>query len=356
MTAPLVSVIIPVYKVEKYLEACIQSVLEQNYNAIEIILIDDGSPDTCPEICDFYAEKYKNIHVIHKKNQGVGLARKTGVESSVGTYLLFLDSDDRLDGTNAIRCMVDEAEKKNADIVTGGFRRFDDTGTGKASLPRLKSGSYSRTVDFRYKGFYLYGHLSFFWGKLYRRSFLEKHNISFISYPYMEDRAFNMRCCACEPVYSFVEESVILYRINNDSVTFQYKEKLLENWMKLGDEFEQFLQERKIKKDYHDLTAFHVFYGTFSLVMQEIGPGGRGKKAAAGQLRIYGKNTLVRQMIHAFLRGRYLNKIEPLGWKAAIWCACVLFNLHAYYLFALVIQLLCNAGVYGKIVTSRYQE
>ena len=79
---PLISVIIPVYKVEKYLDKCIDSVINQTYNNLEIILVDDGSPDNCPKMCDEYAKKDKRIKVIHKENGGVGSARNKGIEKS----------------------------------------------------------------------------------------------------------------------------------------------------------------------------------------------------------------------------------------------------------------------------------
>ena len=90
----LFSILIPVYNTEDYLEACIESVLNQDFQDYEIVLVDDGSLDRSPEICDCYAKNYYNIRVIHKKNEGLFLARKTGVENASGQYLLFLDSDD----------------------------------------------------------------------------------------------------------------------------------------------------------------------------------------------------------------------------------------------------------------------
>lgn len=88
------SVIIPIYKVEQYLEECVDSVLRQNYSNYEIILVDDGSPDSCPIICDKYAEEFDHIKVIHKKNGGLSDARNVGLDISTGEYVIFLDSDD----------------------------------------------------------------------------------------------------------------------------------------------------------------------------------------------------------------------------------------------------------------------
>lgn len=93
---PLISVVIPVYNVEKYIHECVESVLNQTYVNMEIILIDDGSPDRCPEICDRYAEKDNRIKVIHKKNGGLSDARNCGIKNATGEYLTFVDSDDVL--------------------------------------------------------------------------------------------------------------------------------------------------------------------------------------------------------------------------------------------------------------------
>ena len=94
MKTELISVIIPVYKVEKYINRCVESVLVQNYHNIEVILVDDGSPDNCGIICDKYAETDSRIKVIHKKNGGLSDARNKGVKKACGDYLLFVDSDD----------------------------------------------------------------------------------------------------------------------------------------------------------------------------------------------------------------------------------------------------------------------
>lgn len=90
----LISIIVPVYKVEKYLRRCIQSIICQTYSNIEIILVDDGSPDRCPEICDEYASKDERIKVIHQENKGVSAARNAGLDAAKGEYVAFVDSDD----------------------------------------------------------------------------------------------------------------------------------------------------------------------------------------------------------------------------------------------------------------------
>jgi len=111
-----VSVIVPVYKVEKYLDRCVQSVVEQSYQNLEIILVDDGSPDNCPAMCDEWAIKDKRIKVIHKKNGGVSSARNLGLEKATGDYIAFVDSDDWIE-LNMYEEMLKSANREKADIV-----------------------------------------------------------------------------------------------------------------------------------------------------------------------------------------------------------------------------------------------
>lgn len=94
MTTPLISVIVPVYRVEKYLERCVKSILSQTYKNLEVILVDDGSPDQCPAICDACAEKDARVKVIHQENKGLSGARNAGIDAAFGEYLAFVDSDD----------------------------------------------------------------------------------------------------------------------------------------------------------------------------------------------------------------------------------------------------------------------
>ena len=112
----LVSVIIPIYNVEQYLDRCIESVVNQTYSNIEIILVDDGGNDSCPKKCDNWARKDSRIKVIHKKNEGVAYARNSGLDVANGEYILFVDSDDYI-AHNAVEFMVRRIEEDNTDMV-----------------------------------------------------------------------------------------------------------------------------------------------------------------------------------------------------------------------------------------------
>ncbi|MGU8471675.1 glycosyltransferase family 2 protein [Clostridium perfringens] len=129
---PKVSIIIPIYNVEKYLKRCIESIRNQTLKDIEIILVDDESPDRCPEICDYYKKIDKRIKVIHKKNGGLGLARNSGLNIACGKYVAFIDSDDFLE-LDMFEILYNKAYFENADVViSGGFIR--ELKSGKVEL------------------------------------------------------------------------------------------------------------------------------------------------------------------------------------------------------------------------------
>lgn len=124
---PLISVIIPIYKVEKYLPDCLDSVLTQEYSNMEIILVDDGSPDGCPAICDHYAKNDQRIRVIHQKNAGLAAARNAGLDMARGSLVGFVDSDDMID--SAMYSNLYEAlMTSGADLSVCNYRQVDEVG------------------------------------------------------------------------------------------------------------------------------------------------------------------------------------------------------------------------------------
>lgn len=123
---PLISVIVPIYKVEKYLTICVDSLLHQSYGNLEIILVDDGSPDECPAICDQYQNKDNRIKVIHKKNGGLSDARNAGLDIAQGEYVAFVDSDDFID-EDYICKLYDALQQNRASIAVCGIQIIDES-------------------------------------------------------------------------------------------------------------------------------------------------------------------------------------------------------------------------------------
>lgn len=130
----LVTVVVPIYNVERYLERCLSSIVNQTYTNLEILLVDDGSTDGCPQICDAYAEGDSRIRVIHKANAGLGMARNTGIDAATGDYICFFDSDDYVEPDTIEACVAVAAEN-GADMVVFGFEDVTPDGTTYASYP-----------------------------------------------------------------------------------------------------------------------------------------------------------------------------------------------------------------------------
>ncbi len=124
---PLISVVVPVYNVEKYIHKCVDSIINQTYKNLEIILVDDGSPDNCPKICDEFAKNDKRIKVIHKQNGGLSDARNVGIEVAKGKYITFIDSDDYIE-TNYVELLYNTINDDKSDISIGSHKVIYDSG------------------------------------------------------------------------------------------------------------------------------------------------------------------------------------------------------------------------------------
>lgn len=119
------TIVLPIYNVEKYLDRCIKSIINQSYQNLEIILVDDGSPDGCPKLCDQWGKKDKRIKVVHKKNAGLGMARNTGIDTATGDFICFFDSDDFID-PHTIQEAIEVVEKTGTEIVSFGYYDYSD--------------------------------------------------------------------------------------------------------------------------------------------------------------------------------------------------------------------------------------
>ena len=214
---PLISIIIPVYNVEKYLKACINSVRQQSYSNLEIILINDGSPDKCPQICDDLAELDQRIRVIHQPNRGVSEARNIGLSEAKGEYISFVDSDDLLHAqyTEVLYKLI---EKTGLNYSMCRFAQFID---GQNPEYDLSDGdSYSVvTGETLLKAFFIndqYQQASAC-KRLYRRDFLLNNSLRFPVGCRYEDAIFSVRMLYLNNQAAFTNASLYGYRQNHGS-------------------------------------------------------------------------------------------------------------------------------------------
>lgn len=226
---PAVSVIIPVYNVEKYLDRCMQSVLNQTLRNIEIILIDDGSPDDCPRLCDEYANKDDRIKVIHKQNGGLGYARNSGLEIATGEYVAFVDSDDFID-VQMYKSLYSMAKKEDADAVYSNCKLYRN---GVAAVREdVKEDTFFRTKD-EVEQFLLdyvaplpeekhdVKYMMSVWRAVYRMSIIKENNIRFLSERDIlsEDMPFNIDFLKCSTKVVYLKDAFYNYCLNPSSLT-----------------------------------------------------------------------------------------------------------------------------------------
>lgn len=244
MDKPLISVIVPIYNVEKYLRRCIDSLVGQTYPNLEIVLVNDGSPDNCGEICDKYAQKNKNIKVLHQKNQGVSAARNNGVKISQGEYISFVDPDDFIP-INSISRLYEALEKYHAPLVAG--KRLEiyegqEIHNGKLCEKELKTICYDTEEALR-KVCYGTGISVVSWGKLYRRNLIVEN--PYTEGIYYEDVALTYRIIAqCEKVVE-LQEVVYYYLQREDSIVHcSIQPKHIEDGMRAVKEELKFMEEK----------------------------------------------------------------------------------------------------------------
>lgn len=165
--SPLISVIVPVYRVEPYLARCLDSIISQSYRNLEIILVDDGSPDKCGAICDDYASRDARIHVIHQKNSGPSVARNAGLDRVTGDYIVFVDSDDYI-ADGMMEALVKEIEKESPDIVL-----FDYFAEKKEGIFPVKTLDSIKSLEKMQEMVLFDSYTSYVWNKIYRASLFE---------------------------------------------------------------------------------------------------------------------------------------------------------------------------------------
>lgn len=223
----LVSIIIPVYKVEKYLNQCVDSVRNQSYKNLEVILVDDGSPDRCPEICDEYAKKDNRVRVIHQNNGGASVARNAGIKIHTGCYVMFLDGDDFWDDKEAVLKLVDRVRKTNPAVLNYSYKKyFEDCGKKIPQFEKVSARSEDMTD--------IHEQLEFMTGNgLYIASACNKLILSevlseamhFIEGKRSEDVEWCAKLLSCAKSVDFVCENFYCYRQRLDSYTHTMQEK-----------------------------------------------------------------------------------------------------------------------------------
>lgn len=334
---PKVSIIVPIYNVEKYLDRCMQTLINQTLQDIEIIMVDDGSPDNCPKLCDKYAQKDNRIKVIHKRNGGLSDARNAGLEIATGEYVAFIDSDDYT-SIEAYETLYNKAKETNADIVYAGFTMHNSDGTenkcfvlnqiweGKNIIPFLKSMIFDTKKDIDTIWMSV-------WNGIYKRNIIEKNNIRFLSErEYLsEDILFHImliplcKKIVCIPYtfYHYCYNGISLTHSSFNTKKIDCNFRLFELLMKIADDYN--LPEKK-----EDIILFFENY-TRGIILRGI---------ILSDMKLSDKHKLCNIIynypkwkdILNFIRGKKIPRKEKLGFyiikHKAFWLNVLIFNIY----------------------------
>lgn len=292
----IISIIVPVYKVEQYLPKCIESILSQTYPNWELLLIDDGSPDNSGKICDEYAQKDERIRVFHKENGGVSSARNLGLDYAKGDYVMFVDSDDWI-SNNCLQVCFDEIKKDKLDALQFGFISVtDDLENPRvkiATLP-LNGEKYIQTNNFNV----CVG------GGIYKREIIEEYKLRFPKeLKLAEDQIFVLSFFKHTRSIKYMDRAMYYYLQRADSAVHTPKS---EDMLKSCDELMAFGKDWKILKSHID-SMIMIFI--FDLIKNNDVPYRKLKKIYREQ------NIIINQQTSPILR--FFTKVEKISFTLA---------------------------------------
>ncbi len=246
----LISIIVPIYKVEKYLDACVQSIVDQTYANLEIILVDDASPDDCPQICDKWLKKDSRIKVLHKENGGVSSARNSGIDIANGKYIMFVDGDDCL-VKDIIEKIYMFSHNNEDNICQFNYSSFMDEQIINSKEIYINSIDKNEMLasliwSLSNKKYFL-GKYRAVWGKLLKTKVIRDNNLRFIEGQYIgEDALFLFEYVLYIKELKVLNEFGYLYRYNMFSATQRYKDDLLQQYQNEINTYLNIIKQRNI--------------------------------------------------------------------------------------------------------------
>lgn len=245
-----ISIVVPIYNVEKFIHQCLDSIVGQTYQNLEIILVDDGSPDGCGIICDEYAKKDRRVIVVHQENQGVSVARNVGIEMATGEWIMFVDPDDWLE-LDCCEKVMECVARKPWDIVYFQRRANNEAGIPVWEYPKIGSFQLDHEKIKKMQEDCMTGHrcsLGFDapspWGKLYCLQTLKKNNCRFpVGLKRRQDLIFHFYFQDCIEQAFFLDYVGYNYRFNANSVCRRYNVEMLDILLMFLREMEIFIQK-----------------------------------------------------------------------------------------------------------------
>lgn len=265
------SIIVPVYNVEKYLSQCVQSILNQTFQDFELILVNDGSLDNCPALCDSYAVEDSRVSVIHKQNGGLSSARNSGLASAKGEYIIFIDSDDYWCCNDALLSIYDKLEKTNADILIFGMKKYYQN-TDTFSEERVPvcddaiSSNAEAIKDMMKKNCFV----ASAWDKVIRHRLIVSSNMRFVDGQLSEDIEWCSKLLLVNPNIVTLNKCIYVYRQqNSSSITANIERRNLEHICDVIKRYSEIGRKENNLPILHFMAEQYVLWLTTSYVVKK---------------------------------------------------------------------------------------
>ena len=339
-----VSIIVPVYNVQKYLPKCLDSIVGQTYRDLEIICVDDGTPDDSVKIIRSYMERDNRIKLISQENQGLSGARNTGVAAATGEYIMFVDSDDWID-IDTCKYAVGAAQEHNADAVMWGYVRefgqktsekkifdddmvFDDKET-KHLIHRRMAGLLGAELTNPENA----DSLVTAWGKLYRTEIIKNNSLEFIDTKIIgtEDALFNLYYFGFVKTCVFINKPFNHYRKDNEtSLTSRYKPRLFAQWTELYGKMQKYINKNCCPEEFSEALYNRICLSMIGLGLNELCNDGGNTSRIRNIRKILSSDMYKKAYKH--LQLRYF----PLYWKVFFLFCKIKFSSGVYILLIII--------------------
>lgn len=348
----MISIIIPVYNVEKYLSKCLDSIINQTYDNIEVICVNDGSPDGSRDILAQYARRDSRIVVIDQDNQGASEARNTALQHVNGKYIMFVDADDSIE-LDTCELAVNAAEQNNADLVFWSYVRdfgdfskekhfFWDDGTvfeGDAVKTQLHRRLCGLLGDELAHPDYIHS-FEPLWNKLYRADYILDNNIRFVDIKKIatsEDGIFNLYALGHVKKAIYIKKCLYHYTKTNDgSLTTSYKENLFSQRENLTKIIFEYLEQYNMPQDFYDALDNRIALNLIGL----------GLNIISANFGAFKKISLIKEILSTENYKKAYKKLEykyfPIHWKIFFLCAKYRLSWCVYFI------LLCMRALINK--------
>lgn len=349
MFAPDISVIVPVYNTESYLKKCIESIINQTFRNIEIILVDDGSTDTSAEILADYALRDNRIIVIHQENQGLSAARNAGMRNAKGEYIMFVDSDDWIDA-NTCEKAISAARTSLADIVMWTYVREYQSSSRITEMFDMKSltwsGAKKNVVFCQLIGPHgakithpeRIDNLSVVWNKLYKKNKVIREEFVDTKLIGTEDFLFNVYAFYYADVITFIPEVLYHYRYGNPhSLTRGYPKDFKRKWVNLFERVSNFVEQCALDDDFRAALRNRICLSYIGLSMRVISASDLTEKEKKKELQAIRELPTYNRAFSGWKLQQF-----PIHWQVYFFFVKYHLYLPLYYLCRIMYTMRCK--------------